>query len=53
MTKKEWSDKYKREKIELCSGCGNGPRCFMSHFDSRLIPIPIPDKVECSLRKEI
>ena len=47
MDRKEYLRKYREEKPELCASCIEKKPCVFSHFDSKLVPVPIPEKIEC------
>lgn len=47
MDKEKYLKKYKKEKPELCTSCVEKKPCMFSHFDSKLVPIFIPEKIEC------
>ena len=48
MTKQEYLKKYRDEKPLLCESCAEKKPCMFSHFGSKLVPIDIPEKIECS-----
>ena len=47
----EYLEKYKEEQPKLCASCVEKKPCMFSHFDSKLIPVPVPEKIECHFWK--